>query len=247
MNFADDVLIGQMAYINTGTGIGQERRITDNTQSSGTIQVPTWTAPDTTSQYELHNTWTVDDYNTAVNQAVSDLRGDNGALIEQVADVSLTLTADGTSSSYFYNLPTGLKWIYGIWYESGTSGVYDYQLTPRSWRLEKLALASSSASSTHQVVLDRGYWQPISGRKLRIVGAGYQAELATDTATLSEHLLTFVLHQAAFYLLDPLTTTGTPDAETNEKRAVRHFQMAQAQRGGLLEHRVRPGAVQVPV
>ena len=59
-----------------GTGAVQSRHITDHTKTGGTVTltVPTWTLPDTTSDYEIHSLngrgFTKDQYDNAMNQAI---------------------------------------------------------------------------------------------------------------------------------------------------------------------------------
>jgi len=68
---SDDDYIGGWVFIHTGTGLGQERAITDSTASTKAITVPTWTTtPDSTSQYEIHRRHRVNDYNRAIDAAL---------------------------------------------------------------------------------------------------------------------------------------------------------------------------------
>lgn len=70
--FSDDSLNGAWVYIHTGTELGTERAITDFTGSTGTITVTeAWSAgPDSTSQYEVHRRFTVEQYDAAIDQAI---------------------------------------------------------------------------------------------------------------------------------------------------------------------------------
>lgn len=250
VNWADDVLIGHFVYIYAGTGIGQERRITDSAQSTGTLTVPTWTAPSTDSTYEIHNQWRVADYNAAINQAIADLWGDTRAMVTLVSNVSLTMTDAGASTDYYYALPTGFRSIHrgAILVEGPTADIYDDPplLYGRDWTFEKKTAATSSADAVWNIVISRySSHAPIASRQLRIIGAGSQAELSTDTTTLANHLLTFVLHRAAYYLLSPMTGTGTPDAQANARRADRHYAESESARTRF-DYSVPPGTKQVP-
>ena len=249
-NYADSVLIGSYVHIYNGTnGVGQERLVTANTQSTGTLTVATWTQPTGTILYEVHRQWRKDDYNTAINQAINDLRGDNGALVEAVVDTSISLVNTGASTDYIYDLSAVSplpRYVYNIWMESSTSGIYDDLILPGYYRIEKKTEASATAASKHQLVFNRNLWGPTSGRKLRIEFAGFTDELTNDnTLTLPEHLLPFVTHQAMFYLLDPEGGLGTPGAAHDDKRALRHYQLAEGMRGRL-DYRIKAGAKRAP-
>lgn len=244
-----DTLYGRYVYINGGTNAGQERRISSNTQSTSTITVPTWSAPSTDSTYEIHGEWRVADYNAAINQAISDLRGDNGALIAQVADVSITMDDAETAASYYYDLPVALRSIKSIVPEGPTSGIYDEH--PLSYNvdytLEKKTAATSSSASIAYLVLTRySSIVPLDGRKLRIIGSGYQAEVTTDSGLIAEHLVPFIQHQAAYYLLSSRSGLGTPDSQANQRIAQQRLALAEAARSRL-EYRASPGEVPIPV
>lgn len=244
-----DALFGSYVYIWGGTGAGQERRISSNTQSSGTITVPTWTQPSTDSTYEIHSQWRVADYNAAINMAINDCIGDGGALVTQVADVSITMTDDNTSASYYLTLPVALRTIKYVIPEGPISGIYDeLPLTfGVDYYLEKKTAATSSSASIPYLVLTRdSSIVPISGKKLRIVGAGYQAEVTTDTATIAENLVPFIQHQAAYYLLSGRMGLGSPDSQANQRYAQQRLALAEAARSRL-EYRASPGEVPIPV
>lgn len=69
----DDSLNGMWVYIHTGTGIGQERRISDFTASSDTIAVlPAWsTTPDSTSQYIVTRRFSASEIDRAIDAGIS--------------------------------------------------------------------------------------------------------------------------------------------------------------------------------
>jgi len=143
-----DALFGSYVYINGGTGSGQERRISSNTQSSGTITVPTWLAPSTDSTYEIHSQWRVADYNAAINTAINDCIGDGGALVTQVADVSITMTDDNTSASYYLTLPVALRTIKYVIPEGPISGIYDE--LPLTFGVDYYLEKKTAATSPHR-------------------------------------------------------------------------------------------------
>ena len=72
--FDDDSLNDCWIYINGGTGVGQERQITDFVKSSGQISVPlnhVWdTNPDATSTYEITRKWKPSQYDRAIDMAI---------------------------------------------------------------------------------------------------------------------------------------------------------------------------------
>lgn len=244
--YSDDKLIGYHVYIYGGTGIGKERYITDSVQSTGTITVATWTQPSTDSTYEIHRTWRVGHYNDAINQAINDIRGDGGALVTKAVDVSLSLLSNGTSTSYYYTLPTGFKFVKELIMESATTSIYDEPIPMDAWTLDKTTAATSSADAVATLVFDRNRWEPISGRKVRILGGGVQAELTDDTtALLSEHLLSYVVNKAAYWLLQSAMGLGTPDAQANARRAQIFLAGAEDARSHF-DHKVPPGSKRVP-
>lgn len=222
VNYNDDFLIGAFVYLyGTGTGTGQERRITDSVQSTGVITVPTWTDPADAIAYEIHRGLRVKNYNDAINMAIRSVADYGKAWVAKIADTSLTLTNDGTSTGYFYTVPAGFRYIQKILYESPEAGVYDYEVPPGAWwwSLEKLTIPTSSADATWQWRVDRRYWEPIAGRKARIIGAGSPDECSADTELISEHIADYVVHRAAYTLLSMHRDGVGADARSNSDRA----------------------------
>lgn len=71
-NYSDDSFNGAWIRINAGTGVGQERAITDFVGSTSTITVGyAWgTTPDATSVYEIHRRFSAAQYDAAIDQAI---------------------------------------------------------------------------------------------------------------------------------------------------------------------------------
>ena len=208
---ATSVLRGSRCYIYAGTGIGQERRITANTQSSGTVTVaPAWTTnPDSTSQAEVHKTFPVAHINAQINRAIADIRQDSGALVSIVPDTSILLAAD----TFSYTFPSNLRWVERIIMETQESGIYELHnpIARELVRVEKTAQPTSSVDATYTLLLDRDRFPLVAGRRLKIYGAGPVEPLTAATSLLVEGLDSFVLHRAAYYLLSPMAR-GSSDA-----------------------------------
>ena len=79
-------LQGAWIYRYAGTGSGAERGVDSSSSNSVTIAGSTWTAPDTTSYYEIHRRWRVADYNDAINAGIRALRRN---FMSKKRDVSL--------------------------------------------------------------------------------------------------------------------------------------------------------------
>lgn len=252
VNWDDDRLIDAFVYVySADTNSGQERRITDNVQSTGVITVPTWSQPTGTTKYEIHKQLRVKDINDVIDLSVMNRTGSAGALIPRVADTSESIVNDGTSSSYYYDVPTGFRWIESIYYESEVDGVFDFPVPRGAWahpdNIEKKTAATSSADSEVQLRIDRRYWaMPETGRKLRIIGGGWQPVLTSDTSLLAIGLVPYVTHMAAYYLAGPVLGKGQgAAAEQRRKDADNFLRLAMAQAASPSLYHAPPNAVPV--
>lgn len=250
VNHGNGTLAGKHVFVTSGTGSGQERLISGNTQSTGTITVPTWGTNPTSAAYEIHGLWRVRQYNEAINQAINDMKGDGRAKVTQVADVSVTMTATGGAADYYLPLPAGLVSVHRghLLVEGPQPGIYDETplLFGRDWGFEKVSLETAGVEATYQVVLSRWSRQgPIEGRRLRIIGAANQPELASDTALVADQFLPFVLHRGLYWLLSQKTLTGTPAAKAHADRVERHWRESEAARARF-DYYPPPGTVTVP-
>jgi hypothetical protein len=118
---------GAQIYIYGGTGAGQARTISSS--SAGTLTISrAWatnlSASAPVSRYELHRRFTVDDYNDAINLVITERAAH--ALIPVVDE-----TTTETTSTYEYDLPQGLHWVYQIWHRDTSAASNDwFPLTP---------------------------------------------------------------------------------------------------------------------
>lgn len=248
VNYANDYLIGAWLYIwSATTNADQERRVSDNTQTTGVVEFPALTLPTGTVKYEMHRGWRVKDYNDAINVAIRSIADYGKANIAKAVDTSLELTADGTSSSYLYTLPAGFRYIHRILYESSTDGIYDHEVPKGAWKdsIEKLTAANTTQDATWQIRIDRRYWEPIDGRQLRILGGGEQDELSADTDTVSENVANYVVNFAAYHMLSMARGGLGSDAKANADRA-REFASLAAEAKMNMKHFTPPGAIVVP-
>lgn len=252
VNWDDSRLVDAFVYLYSATtNADQERRITANVQATGVITVPTWTLPTGTVKYEIHKQLRVKDINEMIDLAVMNRTGAGGALIPRVADTSLTITNNGLAASYYYTIPTGFRWIEQVLYESDVSGVYDFPVPRAAWanpdNIEKTTAATSSADSVSQLRIDRNRWaMPVTGRKLRIIGGGWQPLLTSDTDLLAFGLVPYVTHMAAYYLAGPMLAKGQgPEAEQRRKDAQDFLRIAMSQAASPSLYHAPPGAVPV--
>ena len=245
VNYADDYLIGAFVYLYSATTNGdQERRITDNVQSTGVITVPTWSDPTGTVKYEVHRGVRVKDYNEAINHCIRSLADYGRSYTEKVADVSLTMTSDGTSTSYLYEIPAGFRYVSQILYESADASIYDFEVPPGAWKktIELKTAATTSADSIWQLRLDRRYWEPIADRQLRILGGGEQAEVSTDTAAINENIVAYLTNYGAYWMISQGRHGLGPDAKSNTQRAGEYYRIASEARMAM-KHFAPPGCV----
>lgn len=190
--FSDDDLNGQFAYVWSGTGVGQERRITDFTGATGVITVPTWgTNPTDASYFTLNPHWRIANLRTAIKLAIREQR--KFYMLPKV-DTSLTLDFDATPV-YEYTVPTGFACIDDIWVER-TAGGSDYldPVPPDAWYINR--------GSTKQIVFEKaandrlGFMK--NGHKIKVVGQEYETEPTADSSTLTIPMGALIFLAAAF-------------------------------------------------
>lgn len=239
------VLRGTRCFIYAGTGIGQERRVTANTQSTGTLTVaPAWTTPpDSTSQAEVHKSFTVSMLNAMINRAIADIRQDSGALVAAVPNTSITLAAD----TFTYTWPNTFRWCERVLIETSESGIYDLNnpLSGDEFLIEKTAQATATSEATYQMVLDRDRFPLVAGRRLKIYGAGPVEPLTADTSLLPEGLESYVVHRAAYYLLAPMGRGVSEASKQVWLEAKLHWDQAERARTST-PYIPPPGAFEVP-
>lgn len=178
--YSDDTFNGRRLYIWVGTGVGQERRVTDFTGSTSTFTFGTGTAPSTDSQWILlKENWTVGQLRQAFINSLLQRR--EYYMLPKV-DESLTLAVTAGVPTYAYTVPSGFATISRIVREDNVSGS-DF-LTPipmDAWYINRAA--------TKQIVFEKvanDHWQFIvNGLKLRIVGQQYETEPSADSSSLT--------------------------------------------------------------
>ena len=108
-----------------GTGAVQSRHITDHTKTGGTVTltVPTWTTPDSTSDYEIHKLagrgFSKDQYDNAMNQAIYAISDSYWTDINAVA-FGIERFGGREDAMGFprfeYPMPSGFLYVYGVDY-----------------------------------------------------------------------------------------------------------------------------------
>ena len=191
--YADDTFNDKHIYKWQGTGLGEERRITDHTGASGTLTTPTMTAPDATTKYIiLDGTWRINQIRTAL---INVLRQRRRFLLEPKVDqTSLTLVA----GTYEYTVPTGFAAIQSIVRESQpSSGVFNFPLGHDWWYINRAA--------TRQIVFEEDAdgleLFIVAGCKLRVIGQAYETEPDTDDDVISVQTGSVMLLGAVVALL----------------------------------------------
>ena len=116
-------LLGSEVSVVAGTGAVQSRHVTTHGKSGGTVTltVPTWTAPDTTSDYEIHKIggrgFDKIDYDEAMNSAIyslSDQYWTDGFTVPFGIERSGNGSQNQSVVRYEYPMPTGYLYLYGV-------------------------------------------------------------------------------------------------------------------------------------
>jgi hypothetical protein len=127
LTYLDDDQFNRMhLYIYGGTGADQARVITDFVSSTGTFTPNTnWTStPDSTSRYEVHQLFSVEEYNRAINEAI-----DCAAWYSLVTVLDETISQ--TTNTYEYQLPQELVYLQEVWQQDSTVDYPEWTLLPR--------------------------------------------------------------------------------------------------------------------
>lgn len=118
-------LLGAEISVVGGTGAVQSRTITAHTKTGGTVTltVPTWTAPSTDSDYEIHNIggrgFTKEQYDNAMNQAIYAL---SSSYWTDTYSVPFGVERFGGRDDalgfprFEYPMPSGFLYLYGVDY-----------------------------------------------------------------------------------------------------------------------------------
>jgi hypothetical protein len=150
----DDHFKGMWVYLYNGTGVGQERRIVNSDSSSGSLSVlPVLNpSPDSTTRYEIHREFRVEDYNDAVKLAHMEVM--KWVLIP-IKSQPIALA----SGQYEYDIPAGFSHVYEVQVEA-TTGKYT-KVTPACWGV----IANDRKLTLHSNIVD-----VYSGYNIRLLG-----------------------------------------------------------------------------
>jgi len=183
----------------SGTGVGTSGKPTDWLNSSHTLTfkpAATLTAGDLV---EMHNRFTVNQYNRAINQSIQMVAKE---ALQDKTDVSIALVTD----TYQYSLPTDLTHIYSIDLESDTADLYDSGLPIKNdnWRI--------IPGSTIKLEFIKQRYSITNGRNIRIKGLASPSTLDTDGEQCPINPV-FIAYQAAALLHQSRIRAGEVDTE----------------------------------
>ncbi len=155
----------------SGTGVGTSGNPTDWVNSTHTLTFKPAATLTASDLVELHQRFTVDEYNEAINHAIDQVAND--ALIDRV-DQTITTA----SSTWRYVIPTQFLYIDAV-YIADSTGAFDTKdpIDPKYWRISK--------ESTLYLEFVKEFYTPIASRTLRIVGLASPSILDTDTEACS--------------------------------------------------------------
>lgn len=178
--YADDTFNDCRLYIYQGTGLGQERRITDHTGSSSTLTIPSGATIDSTSRYLiLKKGWTMADLRTAFLMA---MRRRRRMYMLPKVDESITLAISAGVIDYRYDVPAGFAAIQSIVREMTASGSdFHKPLADDYWYINRAA----TREIVFQKVANDNDPFIVDGLKIRIIGQQYETEPTADTSSLT--------------------------------------------------------------
>jgi len=158
--------------------------------------------------------------------------------VDCIDESTITLATD----NYEYDLPetSGVStfvYIYGIWVESETAGLFEAELPHHLWTAEQLSATSWQLRLSRAVPI-------LNGRKLRIVGQRKYVTPAVDGDEVELHE-GWVLQYALAMLHSSRGGSGSDMAAWHRQMSMAHFQAA-ADVADNVDNRVRPGSVPVP-
>lgn len=191
----------------SGTGIGTSGNPYDWDGTGGGTYTLTFKPAATLTAgdlVEMHQRFTVDEYNQAINLAIEMVA--SRALLNKV-DESVELD----TNTYQYEISTQFLYIHKIEMESSTSGVYPtYKpIDPKYWRVLR--------ASTIELEFVKDYWSPTDGRHLRITGLASPSKLDTDTEACPVNPV-YVVHQAAALLHQSRIRSSGVDSEWHSEQ-----------------------------
>lgn len=222
----DDFYNGRRIFVYSGTGIGQERLITDYVQSTGVLTIrPNWTTNPTAALYEIHKLLRVTDYNAFIDSAIRWLAWE--VLVSKV-DSTTTLTSD----TFEYALPADFAYISKLTIVDADDADNYSVLQNVDWEIvggatDDIKLAPWVGFSTDDV--------------LKVEGQAYPSLPTADTDSIAldtECLLDYAL----FCAYQKLGGRNSPDQEYYRDQAKLQLGKAEATKAAL-PRRVEPGSV----
>jgi hypothetical protein len=220
------MFVGSLAYIVSGTGVGQARVVESTVQATGAVTVtPDWaTPPDATSVIEIWQTFDPDEVNDAIDLAVLSA--------QELVWVSTRVNPTLISSDFkAVTLPSGLIAVTGFYYQTTTANVYKtYKLGQHSdYLTEHPATAVLQAG---QLLLNPALTADIALGDQWITGYALPALPTSDSDTLkirSDYLSLW----AAAHIEASRAEGGQLDPEDHSSRASNWLRMAMALRISL--------------
>ena len=213
---ANDHFNGWDLRIFVGTNAGQTRKVSDFFNANTTVLVaPAFTsALATNSQGEFHRLFSYEQYKDAINRAIEMAKNDY--LVDKI-DETVALVTD----TYEYTIPSGFRYICGIWlednvdantyYDSGFLDPNHYTVVPYNSTANKLKFHDNSYP----------IGASINTRNLRIIGLATQNVLSNDS-DVCELPPEYVIQQARALLLytrdDKQTTADRAQARAEQER-----------------------------
>jgi hypothetical protein len=197
--YDDDHFIGRRLYVYEGSGIGQERVITDSVGSTTVLTVATWEdtpVVDASRYCILKPGWRVDDLRTSFRQALRERRAYH---MRPLVDEE-TVFVD---SQYDYEIPPGFAAISRLVAEDGVSDGYYNTVIPNDvWEITR--------DATRKIrFFEEALWHWESfidaGRHLQITGQKYEDEPDSDSDSI-EIPVGNIMTLAAYYALSMART-----------------------------------------
>jgi len=175
VRYKDNTLIGADLKVYAGTGAGQSRAVSANTQSTGTLTHAgsAWTVPDATSLYEVHRLCRAAEYDEFLKES---LRWHTRAkkLLNRAEDSAL-LWVTGQRD---YTVPTGMVAIESVEFstETGAPDTDEYKFIEKDrWYIRQ--------STTRKLVFNNLSAEPVAGTLIRVTGYAEFADPSADTTT----------------------------------------------------------------
>lgn len=173
----DNYWLGADCKVYSGTGSGQSRMLSASTQSSGTLThaASNWTAPDSTSLYELHRLFPAAQYDQFLLESQR-WHTRQARLLAWTVDSSLTWTTD----QFDYTVPATLVGIQSVEFSTETGAPdtdeYDF-IGGERWEIRR--------SSTRKIVFGTQFGQPVSGTVIRLTGVSEFSDATADSDTFN--------------------------------------------------------------